>query len=213
MFKENYKKMFVASAYLLSIGTIILCITIVVNGVNNFMKSKVDYDYGVYGVFEDIKPVVEEVKESNLIIKPFIADTVTIGKYFYDYEADKEEQEKSLVYYENTYMQNSGIDYISDNVFDIVSILDGEVTSVKEDEVLGKTVQVKHSNELISVYQAVDNIVVKEGDIINQGAILATSGSNNLNTDYANMLHFEIYFKGELLDPENIYNLDIEDFN
>lgn len=212
MLKKRYQKMLISAAYLLSIGTIVLCISLVVNGLNNYFKGAVNYDYGVYGVFEDIKPVVDVINNTT-IIKPYISEDVKIGKYFYDYEADREEQVNSLVYYENTYMQNSGIDYISEKVFDIVSILDGEVVSIKDDELLGKTVQIKHSNNLISIYQSVKDVVVKEGDKINQGTIIATSGANSVNADYKNLLHFEIYFKGELLDPENIYNLNIQDFN
>ncbi len=212
MLKQRYKKILISGAYLLSIGTIVLCITMVINGINNYFKSSVDYDYGVYGVFEDLEPVVEVVNGTT-IIKPFVSQEVTIGKYFYDYEADKEEQVNSLVYYENTYMQNSGIDYICDKVFDVVSILDGEVTSIKKDDILGNIVQIKHSNDLISIYQSVNNVTVKQGDKVNQGTIIATSGSNTVNTNYANLLHFEIYFKGEVLDPENIYTLNIEDFH
>lgn len=212
MVKKNYKKWVIPGAYVLVLGTILICVTLLVNGINNYFKGNINYDYGIYGVFEDLKPVVEEVNKS-IIIKPYISDSVTIGKYFYDYEADKEEQVNSLVYYEKTYMQNSGIDYISDKPFDIISILDGEVISIKKDELLGNTIQIKHEKNLISVYQSVDNIKIKEGDKVNQGTILATSGTNKVNTNYTNLLHFEIFFKGELLDPENIYSLNIEDFH
>lgn len=211
MLKQKYKKILISGGYLLSLSTIALCITMLLSGIRNYLKDDVDLDYGVYGVFEEIKPVVEEIN-SNIIIKPYMADTVTIGKYFYDIEGDKEEQEKSLVYYESTYMQNSGIDYISETPFDIVAILDGEIKSVKKDETLGNIIEIKHSNDLVSVYQGVKNVKVNEGDKINQRTIIATSGTSIVNPEYKNQLHFEIYFKGELLDPENIYNLNIEDF-
>lgn len=211
MLKQKYKKILISGGYLLSLSTIALCITMLLSGIRNYLKDDVDLDYGVYGVFEEIKPVVEEIN-SNIIIKPYMADTVTIGKYFYDIEGDKEEQEKSLVYYESTYMQNSGIDYISETPFDIVAILDGEIKSVKKDETLGNIIEIKHSNDLVSVYQGVENVKVNEGDKINQRTIIATSGTSIVNPEYKNQLHFEIYFKGELLDPENIYNLNIEDF-
>lgn len=209
--EKKYKKWIIPSVYLFTVGVIIMCILMVTTGINNFMKQSIDYDYGVYGVFDELKPVQGET--SALIIKPFISEKVIIGKYFYDYEADKEEQERSLVYYENTYLQNSGIDYISNEGFDVVSILDGEIIEVKADELLGNIVQIKHDNELISIYQSIKDITVKKGDKINQGAIIGTSGTNKVNLDYTNMLHFEIYYKGDLIDPENIYNLNIEDFN
>ena len=211
MLKTKYKKMLLGTGYLLSLTTIALCITMLLGGIKNYLKTNPDIDYGVYGVFEKVTPVVEDVKP-NMIMKPYLADTVTIGKYFYDYEGDKEEQENSIVYYQNTYMQNSGIDYISESPFDVIAILDGDVKSVKTDETLGNIIEIKHTNELISIYQGVENVKVKEGDKVSQSTIVATSGTSLVNPDYKNQLHFEIYHKGELLDPENIYNLNIEDF-
>ena len=45
------------------------------------------------------------------IIKPFINDKVTIAKSYYDYKAEADSQKNSIIYYENIYMQNSGVDY------------------------------------------------------------------------------------------------------
>ena len=42
---------------------------------------------------------------------------------FYDYQDDSENQEKSLIYSENTYIQNSGVDYINDTVFKVNAII------------------------------------------------------------------------------------------
>ena len=50
-------------------------------------------------------------------------------------------------------MQNSGVDYTSDSSFDVISILDGTVINVYENKILGTSIEVRHSNELISVYQ------------------------------------------------------------
>ena len=45
-----------------------------------------------------------------------------------------EEQEKSIIYYEDTYMQNSGVDYGTETEFEVISILEGTVINVKEDD-------------------------------------------------------------------------------
>ena len=54
-------------------------------------------------------------------------------------------------------------------------------------------------------------IDLKEGSTINQGTIIGTSGTSKINTNYTTSLHFEVYYNGELMDPENFYTLNIED--
>ena len=69
---------------------------------------------------------------------------VTINKTFYDYTKTPEEQENAIIFYENTYMQNSGVDYGMNEEFDVISILDGTVMEVIDDEIMGKTIKIKH---------------------------------------------------------------------
>lgn len=58
-------------------------------------------------------------------------------------------------------MPNSGVDYGGKENFEVVSILDGTVIDVKEDDLLGKIVEIRHSNEMISVYQSLSEVTVK----------------------------------------------------
>lgn len=208
MLKRSIRKLIIPSVYALSILIVCGCVFIIVNSINKYLNDKVDYKYSIDNVFEDVTPVVNS---SSSIIKPYLSEKVKIGKYFYDFEGDNEEQINSIIYYEGTYMQNSGVDYISEEAFDVVSVLDGEIIKVSKDDVLGNTVQVKHDNDLISIYQGIDNIAIKQGSKINQGDIIGTSGKSLINPDYKNALHFEVYYKGKLMDPENLYSLTIED--
>ena len=54
-----------------------------------------------------------------------------------------------------------------------------------------------------------DKVIVKIGDKVKQGDILALSGPNKLENEKDNCLHFEVYQEGNLINPESIYNLDI----
>ena len=110
-------------------------------------------------------------------------------------------------------MPNTGILYSSDEEFDVVAISNGKVTSVKEDEILGYIIEIEHDNNLVSIYQSVNNVTVTEGAIINQGDKIATSGPNSLENEKENCLHFEVYKDGKLLNPESIYNIEIENIN
>lgn len=108
-------------------------------------------------------------------------------------------------------MQNSGIDYKGSVAFDVVAILDGTVTSVKQDNILGTTVEIRHKNDLISIYQSLNEITVKENDTVLQGQIIGKSGKNNISKDLEDHLHFELYYKGALVNPEEYYGKKIEE--
>lgn len=160
-------------------------------------------------ILDEYVPVVN-VEET--IKKPFTDNNVTISKNYYDYQASEEEQTNSILYHENTYIQNTGINYKSDNSFDIVSILSGEVIEVEEKELLGKSVTIRHDNELISVYQSLGEVTVKKGDKVLTGQVIGKSGSCDLITDSKNNLHFELYASGTITDPEIYYNKKLSDF-
>ena len=151
------------------------------------------------------------MNEKVRIINPYLDSSVTIGKNYYDYKGTAESQEKSIVYYDGTYMQNSGIDYVSETEFDVVSILDGEVIEVKEDNALGKIVEVKHKKNYISVYQSLSNVTVKKGDIISQGQVIGKSGTNELDKAMGNHLHFELFYEGKVVNPIEHLNKEIEE--
>lgn len=202
------KKMIIPSIYISAVVLIVASILLVISSINKYLTIPKDYNYAVDAQFENIVPVVET---QTTIIKPFLSEDVKVGKYFYDFEADEERQQNSIIFYENTYMQNSGVDYVSDTVFDVVAVLDGEVISVETDSTLGNIVKLKHDKNLITVYQGIDNIDLKEGSTVNQGTIIGTSGTSKINTNYTTSLHFEVYYNGELMDPENFYTLNIED--
>ena len=162
-------------------------------------------------LFDVSTPVIGETEQSNeiAIIKPYIDENVQIVKNFYDFKADEKEQQNALLYYEGTYMPNSGVIYGGN--FDVVAILDGTVTSITEDEMLGTIIEIKHSNDIISIYQSVAEVSIKVNDTVKQGQVIAKTGKNNISKDLNEHLHFELVVKGETVNPENYYNRNIND--
>ncbi len=146
------------------------------------------------------------VNTDTKLIRPYTNQEVKLSKYFYDYQDEKERQESSLIYHENTYMQNSGVDFVLGEPFDVVVVLDGQVVNVKEDELLGKTVEIRHDNEIISVYQSLGEVTVKKDDMVKQGDIIGKTGTNNLDAKEGNHLHFELFIKGAVVDPEEYFD-------
>lgn len=164
-------------------------------------------DYVSYEILTDnVMPVSTEEDQTPMgIIRPYTDNTVEIGKSYYDYEAEEKSQEDAIIYYENTYIQNTGVDYVSENVFEVNAIADGTVLSVTTDDIVGTTIKIEHNNEMISVYQSVNDVKVKEKDQVTQGQVIATSGTNNISSDLGNHLHFELYNKNILVNPEDFF--------
>lgn len=180
--------------------------------VNNILFSENDnLEYVDGDITDNDDNDIPVVSTSVKIVRPFLDSSVSIAKTFYDYEGEAEEQENSILFYEDTYIQNSGVDYASTNQFDVISILDGTVISVEENDILGTTVEIRHSNDLISIYQSLSDVSVKKDDQIIQGQIIAKSGVSNINKELGNHLHFELYYKGKIVNPEEYYNKSVEE--
>lgn len=152
--------------------------------------------------------VTPTINETKAIIRPYTSQEVSATIPFYNIDGTNDEQAAALIYYEGIYMQNTGVLYTSNNAFDVVSILDGTVKNVKEDSLMGNIVEIEHTNSLTTVYQSLGEVKVKVGDKVSQGDVIATSGQNKITTDTSNALHFEVFYKGEVFNPEEFYLLD-----
>lgn len=203
---RKLRKFVIPTIYTIAIAALFISMLIIGKTFSSYKNDDMN-SYVVNSLLEDEdKPVVNMTE--NTLVKPFTSKDVTIAKNYYDKDATEEEQQKSLIYYENTYMQNSGVLYTSEKAFDINAVADGKISEIKEDEILGKVIEIEHSNEMKSIYQSVDNIQVKVGDEVKSGDILATSGANKLNNTNKNCLLFEIYQKGQLANPEKLFTND-----
>ena len=153
------------------------------------------------------------INTTHKVIYPYTDQSVKIGKSYYDYKSTAEEQENSLHYHENTYIQNSGIDFVYDNKFNVVSVLDGTVTNVKEAAILGKIVEITHDNDYISIYQSLGEVKVTKGDSVSQGQVIGISGTNAMDKDIGNHLHFEMYISGYNVNPINYLDKEVSKKN
>lgn len=178
----------------------------------NTVTEDSDYDENLTYVSSVIfSNDTQVVSTDKVIIRPYNNDKVKIVKYFYEQDDKEDKQKESIVYYGNTYIQNSGIDYASDKEFDVIAVLDGTVSSVKDDELLGKTIEIKHENKLVTIYQGVSNVSVKEGDSISQGQVIAKSGELTLNEIEGKHLHFELIYNGQVVNPEKYFDKNAND--
>ena len=164
--------------------------------------------YVTKNIFDEVYPVINISKGLE---KPFNDARVKVEKSFYDYK--EENHENSIIYYENTYMPNTGVIYKGEESFDVLAVYEGEVIKVEEDEIMGTMVTIKHSENIMSIYGSLKNVIVKEGDIINKQDRIGESGKNNLSKDLGDHLHFELIVNGENINPEKSYSKTLEELN
>lgn len=173
-----------------------------------------DYNYSK-SVFEESEndPTNTDTTNEIKIVRPYTSDKVTVTKEFYNKDESVENQEKALIFYENTYMPNTGILYGSDEKFDVIAILNGTVKEIKEDEILGQMITIECDNKITAVYYTLGEIKVNEGDQITQNQVIATSGTSNIDSSKAESLLFETYIDGVLTNPNNLFDKSISEIN
>ena len=174
------------------------------------LSNKDNTNYVSKGIL-DYEQRVPVVNTNATIIRPYLDQEVKLVKSFYDYKGEAESQEKSLIYYEGTYMPSSGVAYSKGDTFDVIAIYNGKVKEIKEDTTLGNVVTIEHENGVISVYQSISDIIVKEGDNVTRGQIIGKSSTSNISTDLGNHLYFELIVDGVCVNPENYYDKEISE--
>ena len=175
------------------------------------LEEEEDYTYVSKLFDEQIEPVVNS---NQYLIRPYNNENVKVVQNFYDYKGKEKDQENSIINYDTTYLQNNGVAYGGINeTFDVLATLDGTVTSVKDDNLLGKVVTITHSNGITTVYQSLSEVTVKENDQVVQGTVIGKAGESNINKDLGNHVSFEIMKDGKYLNPENCYETSIDKLN
>ena len=208
--KYKLKGWVVFSVYVVSIVTIISSLYLVGKTLQGMIYSNESLSYVYRGLIDDAVPVISTTKNKKIIM-PYQDETVKIIKNFYDKDSDNITQENSLILYENTYMPNTGIMYGSDNVFDILAVLDGTIESVTTDDILGNIITIRHTNNLTTTYESLNNVDVIVGQAVNQGDIIGKSGTNKVDASASSMMLFEVNFNGNNINPSKIYNKEINE--
>lgn len=82
----------------------------------------------------------------------------------------------------------------------VMSVLDGTVISAGWTDEEGYTIRIQHNGDIISVYKHNQKLMKKTGDKVSAGTPIAIVGGTG-NTADGEHLHFELWHKGEAVDP------------
>ena len=108
---------------------------------------------------------------------------------------------------------SQGYDPISHPYIDITApagsvvkaTLDGTVIYAGWDNETGHTIQLQHDGDIISIYRHNEKLLKKSGDKVTAGTSIALVGNTGELTS-GDHLHFELWHKGEAVDPTKYIN-------
>ena len=152
------------------------------------------------------------VSTSKVVMRPYNNADVKALKNFYDYKGEESTQENSIINYDTTYIQNNGVIYGGvEEAFEVRAALEGKVISVKDDKLLGKIVTIEHENNIVTTYESLSEVTVKENDEVSQATIIGKAGPSNLEKDAGNILLFEMTIGGKYVNPEDVFDKQVSD--
>ncbi|AUS97461.1 hypothetical protein CDQ84_06535 [Clostridium thermosuccinogenes] len=94
---------------------------------------------------------------------------------------------------------HTGLDIAADYGADIKASASGKVIMAGRTEVYGNTIEIDHGHGITTFYGHASRLLVKEGQTVKKGEVIAKVGSTGRST--GSHLHFEIRINGNAVDP------------
>lgn len=209
--QKMMKKRWVLPAVYLGLAAVVLSTVIWLQGSGEqIVQEDPNVDQGnVTGVEPNYEEALPVTTVNEVFKKPVInEEEVKVIGYYFDFNATEEQQQAALVFYDNTYYQNKGIDFAmeSGETFDVVAALSGTVVKAEKDALFGNVVHIEHDNHVVTVYQSLAELIVEEGQSIKQGEVIGQAGRNLYNQDAGVHVHFEIRQDGAPVNPMDFFN-------
>ena len=143
---------------------------------------------------EFLKEFAEEEKY-NLTVLADPEKVPTDGVFFY-----KPVNGTISAHYEGT-LRHYGVDLVAKERESVLATLDGTVVYAGFDANQGNVIQLQHKNGFISVYKHNALLLKEVGDMVQAGEAIALVG-NTGKLSTGPHLHFELWYKGNPVNPE-----------
>ena len=101
----------------------------------------------------------------------------------------------------NSSDEHYGVDIAAKENEPIKAALDGTVLFAGWTSETGYTIQIQHSNNLVSVYKHNSVLLKKAGQYVKAGEAIAVIGNSGEQTSGPH-LHFELWYNGNAIDPQ-----------
>lgn len=102
---------------------------------------------------------------------------------------------------------HAGMDFTAPTGTDIYATGNGRVLSAGWQQGYGNCVEIDHGFGYITLYGHMHSITAKAGQTVNRGEVIGLVGNTGKST--GPHLHYEVHYKGEIMNPQNYYFLDL----
>jgi len=104
---------------------------------------------------------------------------------------------------------HNGIDLAAEDGDPVMAAADGEVYTVYEDDAMGHTVVIRHSDGYTTCYSSLsDQVSVKPGDQVTMGQTIGYAADSAIvESTLGSHVHFSVTHYDEPMDPEEFLNL------
>ncbi|MBN2765636.1 MAG: peptidoglycan DD-metalloendopeptidase family protein [Paludibacteraceae bacterium] len=102
---------------------------------------------------------------------------------------------------------HAGMDFTAPTGTDIYATGNGTVQSAGWKQGYGNTVEINHGFGYLTLYAHMHKINVKPGQKVKRGEVIGLVGNTGKST--GPHLHYEVHFKGQVMNPANYYFLDL----
>ena len=104
---------------------------------------------------------------------------------------------------------HNGVDLAAEEGAPVCAAADGEVYTCYEDESMGYTVVIRHSDGFTTRYSSLaENLAVKAGDTVTMGQTIGYAADSAIvETTLGSHVHFSVTHYDEPMDPEEFLNL------
>lgn len=102
---------------------------------------------------------------------------------------------------------HEGMDFTAPIGTDIYATGNGTITAAGWQQGYGNTVKLDHGYGYETLYAHMSQINVKVGQAVNRGEVIGLVGNTGKST--GPHLHYEVHFKGKIMDPRNYYFMDL----
>ncbi len=181
------------------------------------VQSKIEYSLKLDSTFKDFGIPVDSINKMQLEKVDFASiNSEILPDKFIKFSIS--EESKSLAYLhffkpitglisKNIKVQEGhhGIDIVAEKNAGVKSTLNGKVIFSEWTVETGNVIAIQHSNDLISIYKHNSVLLKKEGAVVKAGEVIGIVGNSGKFTNGPH-LHFEIWFKGEPLNPSEVIN-------
>jgi LysM repeat protein len=103
-------------------------------------------------------------------------------------------------------MLHRGIDLDLVTGDDVYAILDGKVRYVRSHAGHGKTVVIRHSNGVETIYAHLSKQMVKENQLVKKGEVIGKGGTTG--NARGSHLHLEVRYQGVTINPEYFFDFE-----